>query len=96
MNNTFTPTCEILDRLNDWEERHQADPESAFDIWQEVILRLDDYDAEATGASRYATSSEGFFTADGREFLVEDELIYDYERLVAKVRWICFEPREGE
>jgi len=51
MNNTFTPTCEILDRLNDWEEKHYADPESVWDIWQEVILELPDYDGEATAAS---------------------------------------------
>lgn len=93
MNNTFTPTCEILDRLNDWEERHQADPESVFDIWQEVILQLDDYDDEATAASPYANNNAGFFTADGREFLVENQLVYSYERLVAKVRWVC---KEGE
>lgn len=93
MNNTFTPTCEILDRLNDWEERHQADPESVWDIWQEVILPLPDYDGEATAASPYANNNAGFFTVDGREFLVEDQLVYSYERLVAKVRWVC---KEGE
>lgn len=93
MNNTFTPTCEILDRLNDWEERHQADPESVLDIWQEVILQLDDYDDEATAASPYANNNAGFFTVDGREFLVENQLVYSYERLVAKVRWVC---KEGE
>lgn len=93
MNNTFTPTCEILDRLNEWEERHQADPESVWDIWQEVILPLPDYDDEATAASPYANNNAGFFTVDGREFLVEDQLVYSYERLVAKVRWVC---KEGE
>jgi len=94
--NNITSTQEILDRLNGWEERHQADPELVLDIWQEVILQLDDYDDEATGASRYANNNAGFFTVDGREFLVEDELVYSYERLVAKVRWYCIEPREGE
>lgn len=93
MNNTFTPTCEILTRLNEWEERHQADPESVWDIWQEVILELPDYDGEATAASPYANNNAGFFTVDGREFLVEDQLVYSYERLVAKVRWVC---KEGE
>lgn len=93
---TFTATREILDRLNDWEERHQADPESVLDIWQEVILQLDDYDDEATAASPYANNNAGFITVDGREFLVEDQLIYSYERLVAKMRWYCIEPREGE
>lgn len=93
MTDITTSTREILTRLNDWEERHQADPESALDIWQEVILQLPDYDDEATAASPYANNNAGFFTVDGREFLVEDQLIYSYERLVAKVRWVC---KEGE
>ena len=88
-----TSTREILTRLNEWEERHQADPESVLDIWQEVILQLDDYDDEATAASPYANNNAGFFTVDGREFLVENQLVYSYERLVAKVRWVC---KEGE
>lgn len=91
--NNITSTREILTRLNDWEERHQADPESVLDIWQEVILQLDDYDDEATAASPYANNNAGFFTVDGREFLVENQLVYSYERLVAKVRWVC---KEGE
>lgn len=92
----MTTTQEILDRLNKWEERHQADPDSVLDIWQEVILQLDDYDDEATTASRYANNNAGFITVDGREFSVGDQLIYSYERLVAKARWYCIEPREGE
>lgn len=90
---TFTATREILTRLNDWEEKHYATPEAVWDIWQEVILPLPDYDDEATAASPYANNNAGFFTVDGREFLVEDQLIYSYERLVAKVRWVC---KEGE
>lgn len=93
MTDITTSTREILTRLNEWEERHQADPESALDIWQEVILQLPDYDDEATAASPYANNNAGFFTADGREFLVENQLLYSYERLVAKVRWVC---KEGE
>lgn len=88
-----TSTREILTRLNDWEEKHYATPEAVWDIWQEVILPLPDYDDEATAASPYANNNAGFFTVDGREFLVEDQLIYSYERLVAKVRWVC---KEGE
>lgn len=91
--NNITSTQEILDRLNGWEERHQADPESVLDIWQEVILPLPDYDDEATAASPYANNNAGFITVDGREFLVEDQLVYSYERLVAKVRWVY---KEGE
>ena len=53
----ITSTQEILDRLNGWEERHQADPESVLDIWQEVILPLPDYDDEATAASPYANNT---------------------------------------
>ena len=93
MTDITTSTREILTRLNEWEERHQADPESVLDIWQEVILQLDDYDDEATAASPYANNNAGFFTVDGREFLVENQLVYSYERLVAKVRWVC---KEGE
>ena len=89
----ITSTREILTRLNDWEEKHYATPEAVWDIWQEVILPLPDYDDEATAASPYANNNAGFFTVDGREFLVEDQLIYSYERLVAKVRWVC---KEGE
>lgn len=91
--NNITSTREILTRLNEWEERHQADPESVLDIWQEVILQLDDYDDEATAASPYANNNAGFITVDGREFLVENQLVYSYERLVAKMRWVC---KEGE
>ena len=93
MTDNITSTREILTRLNEWEERHQADPESVLDIWQEVILQLDDYDDEATAASPYANNNAGFITVDGREFLVENQLVYSYERLVAKVRWVC---KEGE
>ena len=93
MTDITTSTREILTRLNEWEERHQADPESVLDIWQEVILQLDDYDDEATAASPYANNNAGFITVDGREFLVENQLVYSYERLVAKVRWVC---KEGE
>lgn len=89
----ITSTREILTRLNEWEEKHYATPEAVWDIWQEVILPLPDYDDEATAASPYANNNAGFFTVDGREFLVEDQLIYSYERLVAKVRWVC---KEGE
>lgn len=93
MTDNITSTREILTRLNEWEERHQADPESVLDIWQEVILQLDDYDDEATAASPYANNNAGFITVDGREFLVENQLVYSYERLVAKMRWVC---KEGE
>ena len=93
MTDNTTSTREILTRLNDWEEKHYATPEAVWDIWEEVILPLPEYDDEATAASPYAINNAGFFTVDGREFLVEDQLIYSYERLVAKVRWVC---KEGE
>ena len=94
--NNITSTREILDRLNEWEEKHYADPESVLDIWQEVILQLDDYDDEATAASPYANNNAGFITSDGREFAMTYQQVYSPIGRVATVKWICFEPREGE
>lgn len=94
--NNITSTREILTRLNDWEEKHYADPESVLDIWQEVILPLDDYDDEATAASPYANNNAGFFTSDGREFAMTYQQVYSPIGCVATVKWICFESREGE
>lgn len=93
MNNTFTPTCEILTRLNDWEEKHYATPEAVWDIWEEVILPLPDYDDEATAASPYATNNAGFLTADGREFAMMYQQVYSPTGRVATVKWVC---KEGE
>ena len=94
--NNITSTREILDRLNDWEEKHYADPEAVWDIWQEVILPLDDYDDEATAASPYANNNAGFITSDGREFAMTYQQVYSPTSRVATVKWICIEPREGE
>jgi hypothetical protein len=92
----ITSTREILTRLNEWEEKHYADPESVWDIWQEVILELPDYDGEATAASSYATTNAGFLTSDGREFAMMYQQVYSPIGRVATVKWICIEPREGE
>lgn len=88
-----TPTQEILTRLNDWEEKHYADPSAVWDIWQEVILPLPDYDDEATAASPYAATNAGFFTHDGREFAMTYQQVYSPIGRVATVKWVC---REGK
>lgn len=94
--NNITSTREILDRLNEWEEKHYADPEAVWDIWEEVILPLPDYDDEATAASPYANNNAGFITSDGREFAMTYQQVYSPIGRVATVKWICIEPREGE
>lgn len=56
-------TQEIIDRLNAYDAEHP--PATSGDIWQDVILGLDEYDEAATDKLDGQQANDRFATTDG-------------------------------